>query len=252
MHPIRPAALLAATVLSAATISVVALPLMAHPGHSRVDVFAKEGKPVKAQWTSTERFDSLVAASLDDVRFTTGPRWQVRASGDPSAVAQLRYLVRKEGLVVGRISGPRERYGKTIVEITAPALSSANAAGSGSLAVDRLGGMHASATVAGSGTAQIGTVASERFEATVAGSGNLQLAGRSDASTITMAGSGTLAGGGFTTRQANVTVAGSGSARFHASGPVRANLIGSGSIDVTGTTDCNHTRMGSGSLSCRR
>ncbi len=248
----RALAFLAATALSAVTLSAAALPLMAHPGHSSVSHLDEEGKPFGTAWTAVERFDSLAAASMDDVRFTTGPRWQVRASGDPRALAQLRYLVRKEGLIVGRVSGQRERYGKVRIEVTAPALHSATAAGSGSLAVDRLGGDRASVTVAGSGQATVGTVASERLNATVAGSGGLTLAGRSDASTITVAGSGALTGGGFVTRQANVTVAGSGSARFRASGPVRASLVGSGNVAVSGTTDCSQTRMGSGRLVCTR
>lgn len=239
--------------LAAAVAVPTAVPVLAQSwSDDRVDRLDRDGKPIGVQWSAIERFDSLAAASMDDVRFTTGPRWQIRASGDPRALAQLRFVVRKEGLIVGRISGQRERYGKARIEITAPSLENATAAGSGTLSVDRLAGDAASVTVAGSGDVSVGVIATQRFRATVAGSGELSAAGRSETTAMTVAGSGSFAGGRFSTRRASVTVAGSGSARFRATERVSASLVGSGSVFVSGTTDCSQTRMGSGRLTCTR
>lgn len=215
---------------------------------SRLDT---DGKSLGPAWSDTTRFHALTAAGMDDVRVSTGDRWRIRATGDARALAQLRFLVEDGALIVGRVSGRSERYGKARVEVTAPSLRALTAAGSGAVDVDRLGGTRASATVAGSGRATIGRVEAERLTATVAGSGGLGLAGRSVRAELTIAGSGDLAGDGFTAGSANVTMAGSGDARLRSPGQVRATIVGSGSVTVTGTTACRQTRMGSGRLLCR-
>lgn len=216
---------------------------------SRLDT---DGKSFGTAWSGTARFDALTAAGIDDVRMTTGNRWRIRATGDARALAQLRFLVEDGALIVGRISGQRERYGKARIEVTAPSLRALTAAGSGAVEVERIGGTRASATVAGSGHATIQRVEAQRLNATVAGSGGLGLAGRSDRADVTIAGSGSLAADGFTAGSANVTVAGSGGARFRSPGEVRATIVGSGTVTVTGTTACHQTRMGSGRLLCSR
>lgn len=242
--------LLLAGSLAAATLgAIAAYPAAADRSfHSRLD---DEGKPVAAAWSETARFDKLTATGMDDVSMTTGAGWRIRATGDARAVAQLRFLVDDGALIVGRLSGPRERYGKTRIEITAPSLRSVTSAGSGAVDVERLGGERASATVAGSGRTVVRRVETDRLKATVAGSGALDLSGRSDRADLTIAGSGGLAGDAFTAGSANVTVAGSGGARFRSPGEVRATIAGSGTVTVTGTTACRQTRMGSGRLVCR-
>lgn len=243
--------LLLAVSLTAATLGAVvaALPLAADNFHSRFD---DEGKPFGSAWSETGRFDALTAAGMDDVSMVSGDRWRIRATGDARAIAQLRFLVEDSALIVGRISGPRERYGKTKIEVTAPSLRAVTAAGSGAVEVERIGGERASATVAGSGRTTVRRVEAQRLNATVAGSGGLGLTGRSDRADVTIAGSGSLAGDGFTAGTANVTVAGSGGARFRSPGDVRATIVGSGTVTVKGTTACRQTRMGSGRLVCTR
>jgi hypothetical protein len=240
---------LLASSLAAATLGLVAAYPASADRNSRLD---EDGKPVGSAWSETARFEALTAAGIDDVRFTTGERWRIRAQGDARAVAQLRFLVDDGSLVIGRTSGQRERFGKARIEVTAPSLRSVTSAGSGSVDVERLSGPRVSATVAGSGRADVRSITAERLSATVAGAGALGLIGRSDRADVTVAGSGRLAGDSFTARSANVTMAGSGDARFRSPGEVRATIAGSGTITVSGTTDCRQTRMGSGRLICRR
>lgn len=215
---------------------------------SRLDT---DGKPVGTAWSQTTRFDGLTATGMDDVRLVSGPEFRIRASGDARAVAQLRFLIDDGALIVGRLSGPRERFGKTRVEVTAPSLRSITSAGSGSVDVDRIGGERASAIVAGSGRATVRRVEADRLQATIAGSGSLGLTGRSDRAAITISGSGSMTGEAFTAGSADVTVAGSGNAQFRSAGNVRATIIGSGTVTVSGTAACKQTRMGSGRLVCR-
>ena len=107
-------------------------------------------------------------------------------------------------------------------------------------------------SVTGSGRTIVRRIEAKRLAATVAGSGGLGLTGRSDRADVTLAGSGSLAGEGFTAGSADVTVAGSGDARFRSPGEVRATIIGSGTVAVSGTTACRQTRMGSRRLLCTR
>ena len=245
-----PRLLLAASAAAAGVATLVALPAAADRSHR--NALDEDGRAFGSAWAETGRFEALTATGLDDVRLVTGDRWRIRASGDARALAQLRFLVRDEALIVGRASHPRERYGKARIEITAPALRAVTAAGSGVVDVERIAGPRASATIAGSGRTTIRRLEAERLSATLAGSGGLDLAGRSQRADLTIAGSGRLTGDGFTAASAHVTVAGSGSARFRSPGQVRATIVGSGSVTVTGTNDCRQTRMGSGRLVCTR
>lgn len=241
--------LILAASLAAATLgTIAALPVAAdRTYHSRLDT---DGKPVTAAWVETARFDSFTATGFDDVRLVSGNQWRIRASGDARALAQLRYLVDDGSLIVGRLSGRRESFGKTRIEVTTPSLRAVTAAGSGAMDVERMAGERASATVAGSGRIDVRRVDAQRLVATVAGSGGLGLTGRSERADVTISGSGSLAGDSFTAGTANVTVAGSGGAAFRSPGEVRATLVGSGSVKVAGTTKCRQTRVGSGRLSC--
>lgn len=242
--------LLLAGSLVVAGLGIAAMPAVAD--HNYRNSLDDRGKPVGAGWNETGRYETLTATGADDVRLVTGDSWRIRASGDARAVAQLRFLVEKGALIVGRVSHPRERYGKAQIEITAPALRGVTAAGSGAVDVARISGPRASAVVAGSGRTTVRSVDAERLNATVAGSGGLAIAGRSERADITIAGSGGLAGDSFTTGTAAVTVAGSGGARFRSPGRITATLVGSGTVNVTGTTDCKQSRMGSGRLVCSR
>lgn len=241
--------ILAGSLAVAALAGLAALPAQADRTHR--NTLDEKGKPFGATWADTGRFETLTATGIDDVKLVSGKGWRIRATGDARAVAQLRFLVEDGSLIVGRTSEPRERYGKTRIEVTAPTLRGMTSAGSGAVDVELLTGERASATVAGAGRTTVRRVEAERLNATIAGSGGLDVAGRSQRADLTIAGSGRLAGPGFTAGSANVTVAGSGGAQFRSTGAVRATIIGSGSVDVTGTTDCNQTRMGSGRLTCR-
>lgn len=237
--------------LAAASLAVLAA-APADADRSYRSTLDEKGKPIGVAWTETGPYQTLTATGADDVRLVTGDRWRIRASGDARAVAQLRFLLEKDTLVVGRVSQPRERYGKAHIEITAPSLRGVTAAGSGAVEVERIGGARASAVVAGSGRTTVRRVDADRLNATVAGSGGLALAGRSGRADITIAGSGGLSGENFTAGSAAVTVAGSGAARFRSPGKISATLVGSGIVTVSGTTDCTQTRMGSGRLVCTR
>lgn len=235
-----------------AAVAMIAASIPASADRSRTDILDKKGLPFGATWKETGRYYRLTVAGMDDVRVTSGEAWRIRASGDGRALGQLRFMNEKGTLVIGRISSPRERYGKVRIEVIAPSLRGLTTAGSGTVDVASLSGPRISAVVAGSGAAIVRRIQTDRMDATVAGSGGLTLAGRSGRADITIAGSGGLAAQDFTARTAAITIAGSGAARLRSPGPVTATIIGSGNAYVAGTTECRQTRMGSGRLLCTR
>ncbi|MEX0343197.1 MAG: head GIN domain-containing protein [Erythrobacter sp.] len=242
--------LLAACSLGLAALAAVPA-TQAHPGkewRSTLD----DGERISTSWSSTGRFESVTLASSDDVSVTRGERWSIRASGSPAVLAELRFRVKGDQLIIGRRWQREKVEGTARIEVTAPAVDGVTLAGSGNLSIDTLDAREVNATVAGSGTLEVGRIAARNLKATVAGSGDLRLAGQAGDGHIAIAGSGEVDGHRLRLATANVTIAGSGDARFNADDSVSASIVGSGDAVVTGTTDCTQTRMGSGRLTCSR
>lgn len=229
-----------------------ALPTVSAAGdrvwHSR---FEHHGQAISTQWSATDSFSGLTLASGDRLTVSRGDRWQIRASGDPAVLAELRFIVDDGEIVIGRRNGRHARTkGLAHIEVIAPSLKSVALAGSGDIAVDRLTGPIASLRVAGSGTLSVERLDVKQVNAKLAGSGDLDIAGRAGAATIAIAGSGDILASRLAVTDATVTVAGSGDAAFAASGTVNASIVGSGDVHVVGTRDCTQKRMGSGRLRC--
>lgn len=210
------------------------------------------GTPIETTWSATPKFGALTAVGPDNVRFSTGERWQVRAEGDPRTLARIRFIIRDGALIVGRKSGERAELRPATIYVIAPSLHRATIGGSGSLAIDRLSGKKVSATVAGSGGLSVDHVAAESLDASIGGSGDMTLSGRTGKGSLAIAGSGDLRAAGLVVDSASTSIAGSGSMAFRSDGSVSAAIIGSGSVVVRGSADCSKlTRVGSGTLSCR-
>jgi hypothetical protein len=215
--------------------------------HSTLD---EKGVPVPSSWATTGRFTGVTLAGSDTVRVREGSQWQVRASGDPAVLAELRYIVEDGSLTIGRRWRKQPVEGSATIEVTAPSIRALTLAGSGSLDAERLRGDKVAATVAGSGDLALGDLQSREFSGTMAGSGKLRVAGRSEEAHITIAGSGTIDAHALSVSDAGVSVAGSGDAALRASGTVKASIVGSGDVTVTGGATCTQSRMGSGRLRC--
>lgn len=234
-------------------LSAAAATAIASAGAARSDSVGplEGGVPVQTTWSATPQFSALKAVGPDHVRFSTGPRWRVRAEGDPRTVAQIRFQIHDGQLVIGRKPGERGGLRPATIYVTAPALYRATIGGSGSLAIDRLSGKKVSASVAGSGGLSVGEIDAGRLDASVAGSGSIALAGRSRAANLSVAGSGAIAGERLTVDKAETAITGSGSMAFRSDGSVTAAIVGDGVVAVRGRADCTGlARVGSGRLSC--
>lgn len=242
-------------ILAAASLGLAAiatLPSTAAIAHDSWKSKLDDGEPISQSWSATGRFDSVTLAGADTATVTRGDRWQIRATGSPEVLAELRFLVEDGELIVGRRYRRDQVDGVARIQITAPAIDDVTLAGSGSLSVDAMSGSEIGATVAGSGLIEVNRVQASELKATIAGSGDLRIAGQADDGKITIAGSGDIDGRSLRVQRASVTIAGSGDARFRADDSVSASIVGSGDAVVTGTTQCTQTRMGSGRLTCSR
>ena len=232
--------------------TAIALPSAAvEAGQTRYSLFDEKGQAVASTWTATDRFSTLTLASGDSLRVQQGERWQIRASGSPAVLADLRFLVEDGKIVIGRrnLRG-KHRSGTARITVTAPSLTGITLAGSGDVSVDQLTGAAASVTLAGSGTLGIANLQVDRLTSQIAGSGELIVSGHAQDTRLAIAGSGDLSGEHLTVGDAKITVAGSGDARLRATGAVESTIVGSGNVYVTGTKDCSLTRRGSGRLIC--
>ena len=171
----------ACTLGLAAVTALPASPAMADKSwRSSLD----DAEPIPTSWTATGRFAQLTLAWSDEVIVRRGDRWQIRASGSPAVIADLRFEVEDGDLLIGRRWRRTPVAGMARIEVIAPDVEAVTLAGSGMLRVDTMNGEEVDVTVAGSGTLDIGRVDATRLSATIAGSGDLEVAGRADRSQI--------------------------------------------------------------------
>lgn len=191
----------------------------------------------------------LVLAGPDRVMVTEGTALDIQVSGDPQAVAALRFTLDKGTLGILRAKdwkGP----GTATIAVTMPAPREIVLAGSGSINAPAVSEA-AEVNIAGSGTVTLDRVAASRLAVNVMGSGKLVAAGRAERLAFNLAGSGTLAARGLEADRAEVNIVGSGGGEFASDGTVAARIAGSGDVTVHGRAECKITAMGSGTVRCR-
>ena len=201
---------------------------------------------------TTPAFTELQASGPDDVVFVTGDAFQISATGDAEALKNLRYKVKDGTIIIGRekekIWG-NGRKGVTIT-VTAPRLSGASLAGSGSFTADNMAAEKVTLESAGSGSLSVAAITAKSFESELAGSGNVTLGGKVDRAEYSIAGSGNIDAVKLASTDADVSIAGSGEVSLTATGKVDANIAGSGNVNVRGGAKCTSSTMGSGKITC--
>lgn len=226
----------------------LALATSACGSNLHVSIGDDDGVPLADLDKSGKAPVSLALASPDDVVVTEGDRLDIKVSGDPQAVEDLRF-----SLEDGRLGIMRERKskaeGKAIIAVTMPQASEFDLLGSGNIEAPSLV-ERAKVNIAGSGNVAVAKVAAERLDVNVMGSGTLSAAGTAERLDFNVAGSGKLAARGLKVDRAEVNIAGSGGGEFASDGRVNANVAGSGKVTVYGRADCKIAALGSGKLRC--
>lgn len=232
-----------------APIAVLAAAFAAGGCDANISVNGEKGVPLAELDTAGKSPTGIVLAGPDAVVVTQGSELKIEVSGDPEAVAALRFSLKDDTLGVMREKDAVKGNGKARVAVTLPALETIILAGSGTLEAPALSGK-AEVTIAGSGTATTADVDASSLEVTIAGTGSYRASGRVPNLELTVAGSGSADMAGLTADKADVTIAGSGNASFASNGTVDATVMGSGNVTVTGEAKCTISAMGSGTLNC--
>lgn len=203
--------------------------------------------------TDPGEFTGVTLAGPDNIVFTTGSSFSIRAEGDNDALEELRYSVKNGQLKVGRDSVGKiwsGSDGAATVYVSAPVLNSAKLAGSGDMNVDQMADESAELSIAGSGNINIAEIKTASLSAKIAGSGDMVMAGTADNVNVSIAGSGEVSGKELKADKATIKVAGSGDVTLSSDGSVDAKVMGSGDIRVHGKADCKSKSMGSGDINC--
>ena len=211
-----------------------------------------DGSAITNTAATVVAFTELEASGPDDIVFVTGDTFSISATGDAEAIKNLRYKVKDGSIRIGRVKEKifgNRRKGVTIT-VTAPLLSEASLAGSGSFTADNMTGEKVTLDSAGSGSLSVGAVTAKSLESNLAGSGDVLLGGKVDRAEYSIAGSGNIDAVKMASTDAEVSIAGSGNVKLTATGKVDASIAGSGSIDVAGGAKCTSSTMGSGKISC--
>ena len=134
----------ACTLGLAAVTALPASPAMADKSwRSSLD----DAEPIPNSWTATGRFAQVTLAGSDEVIVTRGDRWQIRASGSPAVIADLRFEVEDGNLLIGRRWRRTPVAGVARIEVVAPDVEAVTLAGSGMLRVDAMKGDEVDVTV---------------------------------------------------------------------------------------------------------
>ncbi|MEH6758063.1 MAG: head GIN domain-containing protein [Parasphingorhabdus sp.] len=212
-----------------------------------------DGIEIGSTNTNPGEFEGLTLAGPDNIIFTTGQEYTIRAEGDADVLEQLRYKNSNGQLKIGRENEGKiwsGSSGSAIIYVSAPSLKNAKLAGSGNMTVERMDSEAASLSVTGSGNMTISEVATASLSAKIAGSGDLKMAGTAKQATISLAGSGNVSSKELSAATAAIKIAGSGDVVLSSDGTVDAKIVGSGDIRIHGDARCKTKIVGSGNVTC--
>jgi hypothetical protein len=200
-------------------------------------------------------FDRVQVEGPYRVILESGRSSAARAEGSTEALDQISVDVQGGTLRVRRNRSawggyPGEGAGPVTVTLITRDLRNALVVGSGSLDIDRAGGLRVDLSVSGSGRLSVAAVDADTLVVGLAGGGRITLAGRARQLKATIQGSGDLAAADLQADDAqiasdtagNVAVAVARSARVTASGP--------GDVEIIGSPACTVQAKGSGRILC--
>ncbi|WP_339825389.1 head GIN domain-containing protein [uncultured Parasphingorhabdus sp.] len=211
-----------------------------------------DGSPIGSSASNPGTFAGVTLAGPDNIIFTTGEEFSIRAEGDSEAIEQLRYKISGDEIKIGRDSDGKSwgDSGEATIYISAPSLKSAKLAGSGNMEIDAMTTDSTQLSIAGSGNIRVANIETPSLSSKIAGSGNLTLAGTTESVDISIAGSGDISGKDLKAASASISVAGSGDVELSSDGSVDAKVMGSGDVRIHGKAKCKSRAMGSGDITC--
>ena len=229
-----------------AAAGAIAVAVAAPPWNWFDDHDAREQTSVPL--ASLRDFDGIMLEGPDDVVVTPGDRFAVTIEGDGGAQRYLNLYVKDGVLHVGR---RRHGWGgDATVHVTMPGLTRLWLAGSGDMQVARVGGKEFRILSQGPGDLKVDDVQSEAVRLTVQGPGDIALGGHTGEFSVNVEGPGDVVADELEAKKVDVTVSGPGDVRARATDNARLVVNGSGSAQVSGTTQCQIERHGPGDAEC--
>lgn len=216
---------------------------------------AEEPGPSVSRAYPVGAFSKIEVAGPYRVVVTTGGQPSVQATGGANLLDKTVVEVKDGTLRIhprkgtGGWNWSRQRE-DVRVAVSVPALSGAEAAGSGSIAINKVAGDRFSGAVAGSGALTLPDVQVGELQLEIAGSGNVEAQGRATQARYEIAGSGNIRAGRIASDRLRAEIAGSGNIEGQARSTADVDIAGSGNVTVTGGARCNVSKAGIGNVSC--
>jgi hypothetical protein len=196
-------------------------------------------------------FTAVELKSAAEVTITTGPRFSVRADGDPRLLQRLTADVRGNTLVLGWTGGSAEVANQHIhVSITMPRVAGAAISGAGTMTIDRVAGPGFDGSVGGAGTIRVAQLQATRTALDMSGTGQIVVSGRTARIDASVSGVGTIDAANLAASAGKFAMSGTGRIRARVNGPADVSLSGMGNVVVTGNPRCSVQKSGLGSVSC--
>jgi hypothetical protein len=198
----------------------------------------------------TVRLEAPIAVGVQTRRGVTA-----RGDGDADLLERIELNVQARVLTIRLKPSPFEARKsdqglKARLLLTTQLLRRAHLAGSGTLAVDGMGGQNAEIFSTGSGALTATRVDSDVLAIAQQGSGSLTLAGKARKATIQLSGSGALDASALTVSDLDVTAEGGGAVKALATRSAKVTTIGPATVAVDGHPACTVRHAGSGAVRC--
>lgn len=197
-------------------------------------------------------FDSIDLKAAAGVDVTVGPRFAVRAEGDPALLKRLTATVRGNTLVIGWMQGSQVsiRDNDLRVHVAMPRIAGAAVSGAGSIAIDRVNGPAFVAAVGGTGDIRVAALHTDRTKLSMSGTGRIAVAGTTGQLGAEVSGVGSVDALNLAARGGRFGMSGTGQIRARVDGPADVVLSGMGSVVVAGHPTCHVAKSGMGSVRC--
>lgn len=187
------------------------------------------------------------------VQVTNGVAPFAKASGSPTAIDRVAVEIQGKTLVVRTNPSwggyPGKDHGPVDISLGTHELSHATLNGSGSLQIDRVGGLTFNLSMQGSGLASIGRVEVDDLRIALGGNGGVRLAGRAAKLTGFVRGMGTLDASGLTAKDADLGADGPATISAIVTSTARVAATGVATVTLSGNPACTSKVSGSASVS---
>lgn len=206
---------------------------------------------------SVTDFDRVRIEGPYQVTLSTGGSSSASATGSQPGIDRLLMDV-QSGVLRIRPNpstwGENDRgpVGPVAIRVSTRTLRGAAIVGSGTLAVDKAGGLRLDLSVSGSGTLAVASVDADNLVVGLLGSGRIMLAGRTKQLRAAVQGSGDLDAAGLKADDAIINADTAGTIKLAAVRTAKVRAGGTGDVEISGTPSCTIDGLGAGTVRCGR